>query len=288
MNWLFISLFCAFCVATADALSKKVLKEKNEYIVLWVRIGFASPFLLCFLPFIEIPTLDNIFFLILIFLVPLETTALILYMKAIKISPLSMTLPFLALSPGFLIVTSNIILGERQHKHGIIGVLLVTLGAYLLNVKMSRQGILQPFKAILRERGSVYMIIVAFIYSITSNLGKLAIQHSSPLFFSATYFPFLSLVLFPLLLWKNNGKIRQPLSSHLAIFILIGLLIVFSTVSHFYAVTLTEVPYFISVKRTSLLFSILYGAILFKEKNIAERLVGGMVMFAGVIVILLF
>ncbi|MCF6148352.1 MAG: EamA family transporter [Candidatus Kuenenia sp.] len=287
MIWFFTSLFCSFCVATADALSKKVLKEKNEYIVLWARIGFASPFLLCFLPFIEIPKLDHTFFLILIFLIPLETTALILYMKAIKISPLSMTLPFLALTPCFLIITSNIILGERLDEYGITGVFLTTLGAYLLNVKMTRRGVLQPFKAILKERGSVYMIIVAFIYSITSNLGKLAIQHSSPLFFSAIYFPFLSVILFPLILWKNNGKIRQPLSSHFFLFIIIGLVIVFSTVSHFFAVTLIEVPYFISVKRTSLLFGILYGAILFKEKNIAERLIGGVVMIAGVFIILL-
>lgn len=175
MNWLFLSLSCAFFAATTDAFCKKSLTESNEYLVAWVRVAFAAPFVLLILPFIEIPALDRYFFLAILILLPLEITALILYMKAIKASPLSLTLPFLALSPVFMIFTSNLILGEKLDSYGIIGISLTTIGAYLLHVKTTRKGILEPFKAIRRERGSVYMIIVAFIYSITSNLGKMAV-----------------------------------------------------------------------------------------------------------------
>jgi len=286
LNWLPLSLLCAFFVATADGLSKKVLAETNEYLVMWVRVGFAAPFLLLLLIFIEIPKLDLSFFLILLVLVPLEVFSLILYTKAIKISPLSMTLPFLALSPVFLIFTSNLILGEKIGKMGIIGVLLTTTGAYLLNVRTTKKGIFQPFKAIFRERGSVYMIVVAFIFSITSNLGKMAILHSSPLFFAAIYLPVIAMVLSPLTLWKNHGKLKQAFS-RFPLFAMIGISIFFSAVAHFSAISIVEVPYFISVKRTSLLFGILYGAIWFREKNIGERLVGGSVMLVGVTIIAL-
>ena len=252
-----------------------------------MRVGFATPFLLLLLPFIEIPRLDIYFFLAILILLPLETIALILYMKAIKMSPLSITLPFLALSPIFMIFTSNLILGERLNQFGIMGIVLTAIGAYLLNVRTTRKGILEPFKAIGRERGSLYMIIVAFIYSITSNLGKMAILHSSPLFFAATYLPILAAIVFPVLMWKNHGKIRQ-LFSHVTIFSLIGLAIAFATITHFLAVHIVEVPYVISVKRMSLLFGIMYGAIWFKETNIMERLIGGIVMIVGVIIITLF
>ncbi len=77
-------------------------------------------------------------------------------MKAIKLSPLSITLPFLALSPIFMIFTSDFILGERLGKYGIGGIILTVIGAYLLNVRDTRKGILEPFKAIQRERGSLY------------------------------------------------------------------------------------------------------------------------------------
>lgn len=244
-------------------------------------------FLLLLLPFIEIPRLDMYFFLAMLILFPLETIALILYMKAIKVSPLSITLPFLALSPIFMIFTSNLILGERLDQYGIMGIVLTAIGAYLLNVRTTRKGILEPFKAIGRERGSVYMIVVAFIYSITSNLGKMAILHSSPLFFAATYLPILAAILFPVLVWKNHGKMKQ-IFSHGTIFSLIGLALAFATITHFLAVSIAEVPYVISVKRMSLLFGIMYGAIWFKETNIRERLIGGIVMIVGVIIITIF
>lgn len=284
MNWLFLSLSCAFFAASADALSKKSLLESNEYLIAWVRIGFAGPFLLLLLPFIEIPRIDIHFFVAILILLPLETIALILYMKAIKISPLSITLPFLALSPILMIFTSNLILGERLGKFGMAGIVLTAVGAYLLNVRTTRKGILEPFKAIRRERGSLYMIIVAFIYSITSNLGKMAVLHSSPLFFAATYLPILSVLFFPILVWKNQGKMKQ-LFSHAILFGLIGFAIALATITHFLAVNLAEVAYVISVKRMSLLFGIMYGAFWFKETNVMERLIGGFVMILGVIII---
>ena len=217
----------------------------------------------------------------------METTALILYMKAIKRSPLSLTLPFLALTPVFMIFTSYLILGEKVDKYGIVGILFVAIGAYLLNVTTTKKGILEPFRAIRCERGSLYMILVAFIYSITSNLGKMAILHSSPLFFSATYLPMLAIASFPALMWKNQRRPKNVLS-HVGMFSLIGLAVALSTTAHFLAVNLIEVSYVISVKRTSLLFGIVYGALWFKEKNITERLIGGIVMIIGVVIITLF
>lgn len=287
MNWILLALLSAFFVASADALSKKSLVVNSAYLIAWVRVGFAAPFLLLILPFIPIPELDIYFFLAILILLPLEITALILYMKAIKLSPLSLTLPFLALSPIFLIFTSNLMLGERLDRFGIAGILLTAIGAYLLNVKTTKKGILEPFKAIGRERGSIYMIIVAFIYSITSNLGKMAILHSSPLFFASTDLPILAAILFPILMWKSHGRVKQ-LFSRTALFSLIGLAIALSTIAHFWAVSIVEVPYAISVKRTSLLFGIMYGALWFKETNITERLIGGVVMFMGIIIITLF
>ncbi len=77
---------CALSVATADALSKKALATDNDtYLVAWVRIGYAVPFLIFILPFIDIPELDNVFFIVTFVLIPLEITALILYMKAISL-----------------------------------------------------------------------------------------------------------------------------------------------------------------------------------------------------------
>lgn len=283
--WFFYSLSAALFVSLTDAISKKALRSESTPLIAWVRCTYAIPYLLLILPFVDFPSLDRTFFYICLILSPLEIISVLLYLKAIKISPLSLTLPFLSLTPVFLIVTSYLILGESVDISGFTGILLVTSGAYLMNLHTIRHGILEPLKAVIRERGSLLMILVAFIYSITSNLGKIAIQHSSPLFFSVFYPILLSIILFPLIILKNGKK---EISSKLLTkktFYIIGVFQALEIISHFMAVTLIEVPYMISVKRTSLLFGIIFGAIFFGETNIRERLVGGIVMIIGVVLI---
>jgi uncharacterized membrane protein len=56
--------------------------------------------------------------------------------------------------------------------------------------------------------------------------------------------------------------------------------------THFLALQQVEVAYMIAVKRTSLLFGILYGALLFHETGLRTRLPAGALMLAGVVTIL--
>ena len=53
------------------------------------------------------------------------------------------------------------------------------------------------------------------------------------------------------------------------------------------AISLTLVTYVIAIKRTSVIMSVLWGAIIFKEKGIKERLVGAVIMVLGVVLIVL-
>jgi len=285
MSWIVYALITAFSIATADAISKKAMIRSHEYVIAWVRQGYTLPFLAVVFFFIEIPPLDNTFWLTLLIAVPLDVTAIILYVKAIRLSPLSLTIPFIALSPMFVIITAFVILGELPDISGLFGILLIVIGAYLLNVRATKHGVLGPIKAIKKERGSVLMIIVALIYSVTSTLGKVAVLHSSPLFFGAFY-PFILTIIFTVIVgYKGHlsGVISRP-----RIFLGIGFFIAMMMLSHFTAISLTDVAYMISVKRLSLLFSVAYGWILFGERNVAERLIGSILMIAGVVSITLF
>jgi uncharacterized membrane protein len=219
--------------------------------------------------------------------VPLDIIAVLLYIRAIKVSPLSLTLPFLSLTPIFLIVTSYIILGEKPDKFGFIGIMLVVIGAYLLNAHTISQGFLAPFKAIAKEKGSVLMIIVAFIFSIGACLGKIAVQHSSPAFFSVIYIFLLSLFLFIIISFKSKHFLSKSISRPVP-FIFIGMLIAIMIITHLKAISLIEVSYMVSVKRLSILFGVLYGFMFFKEANIKERFLGATVMVSGIIVIAAF
>ena len=284
MDWLFLAILAAFSLATADALTKKHFSRLSAYEMGITRLTYTLPWLVIALFFIPWPRLDSTFFLAFGAALPLEVLAFLCYMRAIKISPLSLTLPFLAFTPVFIILTGRLILGETVTLPGVAGILCIVAGAYSLNLSQASIGVLEPFRAIFREPGSVLMLLVSFIYSITSTLGKLAVLHSNPYFFGVSYYVVLALLMLSLLPLVKNARAETLLKNPRA-GLMVGAFMAMMVISHMLAISLVEAAYMIAVKRTSLLFGVLYGAWLFREKKITERLAGALIMVTGVLVI---
>ena len=205
--WLPLTLLSAFFLATSDPLTKKALPGHNEYLVTWLRLLPALPIFLLPLPFIAIPHLTAEFHLCTLTALPLEAVALILYTKALKLSPLNLTLPLLSFTALLLLVVPFLILGERISPRGAAGILMIAVGSYFLNARPESGGFMAPLRALFKERGSQGMLAVAVIYSITSTLGKRAIEASSPLCFAAFYLPLLVLIMTPVALYKGRGAL---------------------------------------------------------------------------------
>lgn len=286
MIWFSLSLLSAFCLATSDAITKKYFSDFSPYMMGLIRLGYALPWLLLSLFFIPRCVPDTTFWLCLLIGLPLEATAFYCYMKAIKVSPLSLTLPFLAFTPGFIIITGWIVLGEKINFSGFLGIILIITGAYSLNFSKTQDGLLAPLKAIFHEAGSRLMLLTSFIYAFTSTVGKLAIIHSSPSFFGVVYMIALTFIIalcFPVTEHTTSSMktfFKKPLTG-----ILLGAIVSISVFSHMYALSMTNVAYMISLKRTSILFGVLYGALIFKEEKIRERLIGSLIMITGVFLI---
>ncbi len=282
--WFLYSFLCAFSVATSDALSKRAMMEAPEWVVGWVRLAFALPFLLLGLWFIDIPPLDPTFWWVIACVLPLELGSYILYLKAIRTSPLSVTLPLLALTPVFLTGTAYLILGERVTLPGLGGILLVASGSYMINLHERRSGWLGPLRALVNDRGARAMLGVALIYSLTSVLGKVGLQHSSPAFFAIVYYVLLSLAFTPIAIW-NTRPGKRSLAAQPIRFVLIGFFYFCMVLFHYLALDLVEVAYMISIKRTSMVFGVLYGWLFFKEAEIRQRLLASLLMVAGAVLI---
>jgi len=284
MAWVGFALLSAFALSTVDALTKRrlgALREPREfYLIAWARLVWAMPFVLPLLWLSPRPPLDADFWWTIAAMVPLELLALVLYVRALQLSPLSLTLPFLSLTPVFLLGTSVVILGETPTPAGAAGIVCVVLGAFLLHLRAWRAGVFQPLRLIWREPGSRYMIVAALIYGVTSDLGKRAILHSSPLLFGVAYLAVLSVAFLPVVVytagWRGVAAIRRT------DFAAIGLWEAVMMVTHVLAIVGTNVSYMIAVKRTNQLFGLAYGAYWFGEREMAERLLGTLVMLLGV------
>jgi drug/metabolite transporter (DMT)-like permease len=288
MHWISLTLLSAFFLATADTLSKRYLSHYRAGELVLVRFGVSGALLLPLLLWQPWPQLSTAFWWWIALSLPLELIAMWLYMLAIREAPLSLTLPYLAFTPAFNTLTGYLLLDETVSWRGFSGILLVVIGAWLLNLKSAQRGIrrkvLAPFRAITSERGSRLMLAVAAIYSLTSVTSKGALLHVTPEFFGPFYFVLLgtaSAVVFA----SRDVSSWRALTLHPVAHLGIGLFMAAMVVTHFYAIAHIEVAYMVAVKRTSLLFGMLYGAWLFDERGLQKNLVAGLLMVLGVLLI---
>ena len=184
MLWIILSLATAMAVAGRD-FSVKVFSGKLTAMEIAVlELFWSLPFFITALMFIPIPELDQVFWQAFLISFPLNWGAYLLYIAAITLAPLTLTVPLLSFTPVFMILTGSLVLAEEINVIGVAGIMLIVTGSYLLHLNKIKEGVLAPVKAIFTERGPRLMFAVAFIFSIAAVYGKQGMQHSSPLFFT--------------------------------------------------------------------------------------------------------
>lgn len=293
MGWLALTLFCAFCLASADAATRAWLRDYSAAELAVVRLTLTGLLLSPLLIGMPNPfALPAPFWGWLALSVPLEVGGMLLYMAAIRAHPLSLTLPYLAFTPAFVMLFGWLLLGEAVSPGGSLGVLLVVAGAWLLHVDLGGpRDWLAPLRAMLWSPGARLMLIVALLYACTAVTGKAAMAWMDPRHFGAFYFALLGLAMLTLALapaplrtaprlWHRLWRRPRPV-------LLVAGLMALMVLTHFIAIAHVQAAYMIAVKRSSLVFGILYGVLLFREGGLLTRLPAGLLMLAGVAVILL-
>jgi len=284
MTWVIFAIFTAIFESLKDITSKQSLKKVDEYIVSWSVMAFSLPLLLPILFFIHIPILNFQFGLALLVGGSLNLVSLLMYIKAIKLSDLSLTVPLITFTPLFLLVTSPLIVNEYPTVTDAIGILFIVTGSYFLNLKEKQKGYLAPFKALMEQKGPKLMLGVAFIWSITANIDKIGVENSSPTFWGISLFTFLAVSLLPIALYKSYPHFKT-LPQYLPELIPMGLFNGATILFQMQALSLTLVSHVISVKRTSAMITVFLGYLIFKEQGIKERSIGAGIMILGVILI---
>jgi len=287
MIWPVFSFLNAFFESAKDVVSKHNLKNLDEYTIALSLNLFSLPFLFPVLFFTKIPHLGPNFLPALLIGGILNVITSILYMKAIKESDLSITTPLLAFTPLFLLVTSPLIVKEFPSALGLVGVVLIVAGSYILNIAERHKGFLAPFEALISQPGARLMLIVAFIWSITSTIDKIGVLNSSPIFWPTAIRTFITIGLLITIILIPKRNLREISIKNFKVLVPIGLFAALSLIFQMTAISLTLVAYVISFKRTSVLMNVFAGHYFFKEKGLKERLAGAAIMILGVVLITL-
>lgn len=98
------------------------------------------------------------------------------YVRAYQLSPISLTLPMLSLTPVFSALLGAGVLGEPVGLRAAIGIAAVVAGAVLLAAGLPWRRRAQPQRV---EAGSLVMALVALLWSGAVLLDKLALRHAA-------------------------------------------------------------------------------------------------------------
>ncbi|MBF0624410.1 MAG: EamA family transporter [Magnetococcales bacterium] len=286
MWWFPLTLATAVAESFKDLLAKRAHGRLDPWLTAWGLMVFTLPFLLPLLWILPPPRFGPQFWPAVVSGALCNTVAFFLYIHAVRRSDLSLTTPILAFSPVLLLLTSPIMVGESPSPGGLVGILLVVGGSYILNLGPRGGGPWAPFLAMLTLPGPRLMLGVAAIWGVTANLDKIAVVNSSPLHYAFALFALMALFMAPPALYMARGHLRQ-VPANLGLLLLLGGLNAFAILCQMVAVQQTLVVYVIAVKRTGGVLGVVWGWLFLKEPDIVNRLLGAAIMAAGVALIAL-
>ncbi len=280
--WALYAFGAAFLHATLFALTKYWLKTVPRTLFLGLSWASSALILLLLNLGVGLPPLRHGFLFAITATTLLNIAGTYLVARSLEESDLSLAFPMLAFTPVFLLVTSPLLRGEWPSPLGVLGILLVTLGAYLLNFTSPRE-LLAPFRALARDTGVRFMLLAAFLFSLSANYDKTSVETSN--LFLPPLIVFAAMGIFYL-----TGYWRAPATASAKGIIgscLTGFVPATGVILQNLAYLSAIVPYVITIKRTSLLFSLLYAQLLFKEQQLAQRGLATLIMATGAAIILL-
>jgi drug/metabolite transporter (DMT)-like permease len=290
-------------------LNKRILRDARPVLVVWVTNAASLPILTsgtllltqCSITFlhggnllsctVQIPHIDGIFVAALLASVALNWAATLLSTMALDKADASLVSPLLTFNPAFTLLVAWLTLGEIPGVRQMAGVVVILLGAYLLEVEETRTGLLAPLHALVHLPGALLAVIASALWGTTTVLEKLSIEHMTPpsgpaVALLGTFL--MVLLLTPGALWspgRGGSAARQSrlkgLRAHPRALALAVLIAGIAPLFGFTAIALGLVGYVTALFKLSAVLTILWARVFLHEGHIRERLLGASVMLAG-------
>ena len=298
--WLAFAFLSAALLGFYDVFKKQSLKNNAVIPVLFLNTLFCS---LIFLPFIVLSSCGSSLMEGSIFYVPqvgweahkyivlkscIVLSSWLLGYFGIKHLPITLVGPINATRPVMVLIGAMLVFGERLNLYQWIGVLLAIFSFFLLSRSGKKEGI--DFK---RNRW-VFAIVGAAVLGAVSGLydkylmapvtdGGIGLDRMAVQSWYNIYQCFMMGAML-LLLWYPKRKTTTPFHWHWAI-IFISIFLSAADFVYFYALSLDDAMISIvsMIRRGSVIVSFLFGAMVFREKNLKSKAIDLLLILIGMV-----
>lgn len=198
-----------------------------------------------------------------------------------KYADVSMVYPITTSSPLFIVIWAYFLLDERVSLMGILGIVLVLAGCYIMNVtkgsgKSGLYGILIAFLA-------------AFIYSFGAMADKMGVGTVNTHLYIMLMADFMSFysVMFTVIAHRKSGTLHRRVNVPIQwkLVFLGGLAMAASTVTYRLGLVDMQISYASALRQLSSFFGVLMGIFFLKESYGKQRVIGSIVIIAGITLI---
>ncbi len=291
--WLLLAFCSAALLGFYDVFKKKSLANNAVLPVLGLNTFFSS---LIFLPFILISAWKPEWLNQTIFFVPQagwEVHRFILLKSLIVLSswtfgyfgmkhlPLTIVGPINATRPVMTLMGALLIFGERLNVYQWIGVLLAIISFFLLSRSGKKEGI--DFQ----HNKWIWFIVLAAVFGAISGLyDKYLMKQFNNMVVQSWYNVYQLFLMGGVLmfLWLPRRKTTTPFRWNWCI-MLISVFLSAADFVYFYALSMdgSMISIVSMVRRGSVLVSFLFGAMVFREKNLKSKLIDLLLVLIGMI-----
>lgn len=292
MDWFWLAIISALLSAFAAITQKKVLFKLSaldfslivSFLVLIISIPLFS--------YVNYSALSSTALIWLFFKAVINGLAFLCVMTALKNLEISRAIPIMGSSPVLVALLAFIFIGERLTGYETIGILLVVVGIYILELK-KQESYLTPFTVFVRSKYHKILLAALILISFSAMLDKFILKEFKlpPMTFLAFQHLFFFIIF--LVIWISVNKsvnIKPVLKSAGTSTILLVVLIAFITIGYRWfqieATILAPVGLVISLKRLSVLFAAVIGGKIFNDKDYFRKVVAAILIVAGAMFII--
>ena len=261
-----------------------IKQSEDKYIVTWWMVTIGGVFALIALFFTGLPPRQMWTFALISICV--EAAYFVTLSYAYHDNDFSLIYPVARGSaPAFLALWSFIFLHEKLTSGGMLGLGMIISGLLIIGINT----LTQAHVTHLHFKGAAVAVFIALLISIYTTIDGAAVQNGYALPYVMSMFAFVPIPITPFIFreykWERIKKtlISQPIRVPLA-----GVLGVLAYLMAVFSYSIAPLSYAGSIREVSVVFGALAGWWFLKEKMGGIRLLGAIVIFAGIVVIAVF